>query len=99
MLSLADFSAPSPEVLEHLVRHVLVGARSSGATSVTLETSKRTLSDHLTIVFGGSVSMHRNYYHFNHALLAERGVEVDVERVWSEGALHETEATGDVLLR
>jgi peptidoglycan/xylan/chitin deacetylase (PgdA/CDA1 family) len=98
-LSLADFSAPSPEVLEHLVRHVLVGARSSGATSVTLETSKRTLSDHLTIVFGGSVSMHRNYYHFNHALLAERGVEVDVERVWSEGALHETEATGDVLLR
>jgi hypothetical protein len=43
--------------------------------------------------------MHRNYYHFNHALLAERGVEVDVERVWSEGALHETEATGDVLLR
>jgi peptidoglycan/xylan/chitin deacetylase (PgdA/CDA1 family) len=99
MLSIADFSAPSPEALEHLVRHVLVGARSRRTTSVSLETSQRPLSDHLTTVFGGSVSTHRNYYHFNHALLAERGVEFDVERVWSEGALHETEATGDVLLR
>jgi hypothetical protein len=78
---------------------VLAGARSRNATSVTLETSQRTLSDHLRTTFGGSVSTHRNYYHFNDALLVERGVDIDVERLWREQAFHETEATGDVLVR
>ena len=98
-VSIADFSTQAPETFTQLVHHVLARARSRNATSVTLETSQRTLSDHLRTTFGGSVSTHRNYYHFNDALLVERGVDIDVERLWREQAFHETEATGDVLVR
>jgi Polysaccharide deacetylase len=98
-LSIADFSVQSPEALVQLVRHVLAGASARKAASVTIETSQETLSHHLAMAFGGMLEKHENYYHFNKALLIQRGMEVDVDQIWDEEKFHETEATGDVLLR
>jgi peptidoglycan/xylan/chitin deacetylase (PgdA/CDA1 family) len=98
-LSIADFSAQSPEALIHLVRHVLARARSRNILSATIATSQETLSRRVAAEFGGNADRYHNYYYFNQPLLAQRGFETDVDRIWNEGAFHETEATGDVLLR
>jgi len=98
-LSIADFSAQSPETLVQLVRHVLAAASAGKTTSVTIETSQETLSHHLAMAFGGTLEKHHNYYHFNKPLLTRRGIEVDVDQIWDDAKFHETEATGDVLLR
>lgn len=98
-LSIADFSAQSPETLVQLVRHVLASASAGKTTSVTMETSQETLSHHLAMAFGGTLEKYHNYYHFNKPLLSRRGVDVDVDQIWDNSKFHETEATGDVLLR
>jgi peptidoglycan/xylan/chitin deacetylase (PgdA/CDA1 family) len=98
-LSIADFSAPSPATMVQLVRHVLASACTRKATSVAIETSQKTLSHHLAMTFGGRVEKYHNYYHFNNLMLAQREIEVDIDHIWNEEAFHETEATGDVLLR
>jgi hypothetical protein len=98
-LSIADFSAQSPETLAQLVRQVLASARSENTRYVDIETSRETFSHQLTAAFGGLVERYHNYYHFSDQLLAERGIYIDMNHLWNEQKFHETGATGDVLLR
>jgi len=98
-LSIADFSAKSVETLISLVRHVLASASASKITSATIETSQKPLSQRLATAFGGVPEEYQNYYHFNKPLLIQRGVVVDLDQIWNEEKFHETESTGDVLLR
>jgi peptidoglycan/xylan/chitin deacetylase (PgdA/CDA1 family) len=98
-VSIADFCVQSPETLVHLVRHVLASASSGKVTSATIETSQKTISHHLAAAFGGTSSVFQNHYHFSRPLLAERGIDVDIDQIWDKEEFHETEATGDVLLR
>ncbi len=99
VLDIADFSVLAPDALTQLVRRVLVFALSVNAKSVTLETSNVALSHRLSADFDTRREEFSNYYYLNDRLLAARGIQVDLSRLWQDSDFHETAATGDVLLR
>lgn len=98
-LSIVDFWVLAPDVLTRLVGHALAFASSVNVESVTLETSNVKLSQRLSENFGTRKEQFMNYYHFNDRLLVARGIQVNLTRLWQESDFHETQATGDVLLR
>jgi hypothetical protein len=93
-----DFHLAADEEAVLLAGAVLAHAANHGSTAVRWETSSRRLLRTATEHFAATVTPYDNFYRFNPALFAGRGITPPGER-WPELPLHETATTSDVLPR
>jgi peptidoglycan/xylan/chitin deacetylase (PgdA/CDA1 family) len=97
--SIADFHAAASQHYPILIGAAAAFAGSLGAATVTLETSSARLAAYVASAFGGTRTQFENFYHLNVARLADVGVPAEAPRRWSSWRFHETQTTGDVLIR
>jgi hypothetical protein len=102
-IEIADWYAPSTLGYARLVTAVQDSARDHHARTIEVETSNRTVAEDLAARHPAEVTRATNYYHLNHARLAEHGVHAaDIDALaarWPHLRFHETAGTGDVSIR
>lgn len=97
--AVADFAAPAASWRRSLFEAAFAAAADAGARTVTVETSSHACSRELTEVFGGRCLPFQNHYRIARELSQTLPAEACTGGVWNERFVHETQVTGDVLLR
>lgn len=97
--ALADFAALDPAWLPALFDATFAVATVAGARTVTVETSSSAASAVLVERHGGRRTRFQNHYRLTGDLLRSLPPGACPDGAWDERFVHETQVTGDVLLR
>jgi hypothetical protein len=97
--AVADFALSDPVWRRPLFEAAIAAAVETGARTLTVETSSKACSRELSCSFGASCVTFRNHYLLAGELLRGLPAEACKDGLWDERFVHETQMTGDVLLR
>ena len=97
--SVADFAVPDPAWRPALFDASLAEAAAGGARTVTVETSSHAASAELVERYGARRTHFQNRYRLTDELLGSLPPDACPDGAWDERFVHETQLTGDVLLR
>jgi len=95
----SDFFTQSTDDFIYIFESVVSFCIGNSIEQIGIETNRENISSWLEKEFSVNKSTFKNYYFFNSNHERVRGKWERIKKHWKNSRLHETQATGDVLLR